>query len=416
MLRRPEILLDAATLAALKVLVSLAVLWAGFTHVSDDDYSRTVIAETFAHAPRLDPSDTSWLPFPFWATGFAMMVFGRSLAVARVVSIGLAALASIAPYAGARALGVARMHALLATVILTCTPWSAWLGAATVPEGFSGLVTAGAILAIASPNRSTWAWGAAGLLVASLSRYESWPACAVAALAMAIRTVRSRKASDGAIAFACVLGPLAWMAWNAHAHDSAMHFFARVSTFRKLHAPAPLAERILGNLRALVTEFPEAVLIGAAGAIALRERSVREIWRLPLACAALTLLMLIVSDVRGGAPTHHPERALVPVAALLILFGVGASVPRVSKGIATTLSFAWTIATLFRVGGFPNDERSTQIRRGLELRGERVLNVTPCAYEHFALIAAYGAPENVTILPPGAAPMPECPLVAPPPK
>lgn len=396
---RRELTIDASALFALKIVVSLAVLLLGFTHVSDDDYSRIVIAQLFAHAPKLDPSGTSWLPFPFWVTGSAMLVFGRSLVVARVVAVLMASLATTAPYLGARALGVPRVPALLGAIIASSTPWCAWLGVATVPEGFSGLVTAGSVLAIASNHRRAWLFGAVGLLLASLSRYESWPACA---LCVAILLWHRSP-----LALVCAAGPLGWMAWNAHAHGSAFHFFSRVSTFRELHAPAPLSERLFGNPLALVTAFPEAVLIGIAGAIAGRERK----WVLPLGCAALTLVMLIVSDVRGGAPTHHPERALVPVAALLIVFGVSAT--KLPRGITATLSCTWLLATLFRIGGYPNDDRSTQIARGKSLRGEPSLDVVPCAYEHFALIAAYGAPENVTIRPPAASAMAECPSIAP---
>ena len=36
-------------------------------------------------------------------------------------------------------------------------------------------------------------------------------------------------------------------------------------------------------------------------------------------------------------------------------------------------------------------------------QGVEHLEVTPCAYEHFALIAAYGAPERVVIHPGGGA-------------
>ncbi len=52
-----------AAIVAFKVALAGLVLARGFTHVSDDDYSRTVIAERFAHVPRLDPSGTSWSPF-----------------------------------------------------------------------------------------------------------------------------------------------------------------------------------------------------------------------------------------------------------------------------------------------------------------------------------------------------------------
>jgi hypothetical protein len=39
--------------------------------------------------------------------------------------------------------------------------------------------------------------------------------------------------------------------------------------------------------------------------------------------------------------------------------------------------------------------------------------VTPCAYEHFALIAAFGAPERVTIIEPASRREPDgqCPHV-----
>lgn len=73
----------AGLLVALKLGIDAWVLRAGFSHVSDDDYARTVIAEQLAHAPRLDPSATSWLPLPFWLEGGVMMVAGRSLGVAR---------------------------------------------------------------------------------------------------------------------------------------------------------------------------------------------------------------------------------------------------------------------------------------------------------------------------------------------
>ena len=46
------------------------MLHLGFSHVSDDDYARVVIAERFAHAPHLDPSATSWLAATaFWMRG-----------------------------------------------------------------------------------------------------------------------------------------------------------------------------------------------------------------------------------------------------------------------------------------------------------------------------------------------------------
>src|SRR4051794_3443153 len=53
-------------LAVLRLALNLALGRAGLHALSDDDYARVAIAEAFAGAPRLDPSHTSWLPFPFW--------------------------------------------------------------------------------------------------------------------------------------------------------------------------------------------------------------------------------------------------------------------------------------------------------------------------------------------------------------
>jgi len=85
--------LAALALVALKCAVSAWALHIGFTHVSDDDFARVTLAQAFAHAPQLDPTGTSWLPFPFWLNGGAMALFGRSLAVAR----GVAVVSSAAP-------------------------------------------------------------------------------------------------------------------------------------------------------------------------------------------------------------------------------------------------------------------------------------------------------------------------------
>jgi hypothetical protein len=393
---RRELLADAGALFAIKTGVSLAVLAMGFTHISDDDYSRTVIAQLFAHSPKLDPSGTSWLPFPFWVNGLAMMIFGRSLIVARVVAILLSSLAATAPYLGARALDVKRAPAFAGAVIASCTPLCAWLGAATVPEGFTGLLTAGAIMAIArAPIPSALA-----LLAASLSRYETWPVCAVAGIALAIKRPR-----DFTAIVLVIIGPIAWMVWNRFSHGSFFHFFARVSAFREAHAtPAPFSERLFGNPIALAVVFPEAILAVTIGVL-----SWRKYWSLPLLAALATLLFLIVGDLSGGAPTHHPERALVMVAACMVMFGADAVRNR-HRVYAGALAL-WVVFAAYRSTTFSADDRREQIARGVSLRSSRALDVTPCAYEHFALMAAYGAPENVRVHP--AAPSDVCPVVSP---
>ena len=186
-----------AIVAAVHALACVLVLALGFDHVSDDDFARVTIAQSFAHAPKLDPSGTSWLPFPFWALGSVMVVAGRSLAVARVASIAFASLAAVLPYVALRMTGASRRAAHRSRWrSRTLSPWSLWLGAATVPESFTASFTAAAAIALGSPRgprlraASTRSGFALALLAACLSRYEPWPVAAVLAIVLAVRGVR----------------------------------------------------------------------------------------------------------------------------------------------------------------------------------------------------------------------------------
>lgn len=415
-------------LVFVKVAVSCALLAVGFTHISDDDYSRTVIAQTFAHAPRLDPSGTSWLPLPFWLMGGAMAIFGRTLVVARIVSIVLSSFAIVAPYAGARAMGLGRRSALVAALVAGTLPVCAWVGAATVPEGTTGLVLAGAVLGIASSSRRAWALGALGMLLVCWSRYEAWPMALGAGLVLAWRAARGRSVAPLLLAVLSVLGPLAWLGWNAHAHHDALHFLARVSHFRQDHAATSLATRLIGYPVSLATAFPEALALLVAGLLRLRDATFRRKWALALALALGSLALLIAADVRGGAPTHHAERALVAIAAIAIAFGVHGASAWVRTARARALAGAavavWAVTAAWRAADFPgrapSEDRTAQLARGAALRvadgslhgAGAPFEVVPCAYEHFALIAAYGAPERVVVLPPQNRPVTaDCPAV-----
>jgi len=423
---RRERALDAVVLVAAKLAIGAWVAHQGFTHVSDDDYARTVIAERFAHAPALDPSGTSWLPLPFWVTGVAMMAAGRTIAVARGAAVVLGAAAAAAPYAAMRAAGVGRWAALGATAVAMALPWNAWLGVAAVPEGWFGAIVAAAVIAM--PVDAARGWAAAGLLAASLARYEAWPACAVLAALCAWRAWRSRvdaapwrEATWAAVALA---GPIAWMAWNAHAHGSALHFLARVATFRQAigAAAVPLGEKLLAFPLALVEGAPEAAVLGAVGLAGLASsRALRVRWGWPAAAATAILAFLVLGDVRDGAPTHHPERALV--ALWWVLAGMGADAAatlwsargrpsgprptahmRIAAALAALAAGAWAVTLPARWADFPGSgdaDRQGAIARGLDMRarGVAAASITPCAFEHFALLAAWGEPERATLEP-----------------
>jgi len=434
-------------LVALKLAVDACVLRAGFSHVSDDDYARTVIAQQFAHSPRLDPSGTSWLPLPFWIAGAWMRLFGRSLGTSRAIAVVLGALGVAAPYGAMRAVRVPRAAAAGATGIAMALPWSAWLGVATVPDGWvAALVAAGAIAMIDDRARP---WAAASLLVASLSRYEAWPACAVFAIYCGVQIARGSKARptggatgvprarmarrEALCAIVAVLGPALWMAWNAHAHGSPLHFLARVSAFRRAigAADVPWIDKLLDYPRALWGETPEAAALGSCGVAGLLLcRELRLRWRWACGSALAILAFLVAGDLGDGAPTHHPARALGPV--WWILVGVGIDSLRVAmgatrltpraKGIAAlAVAAAWLASLPPRWAAAPGqgdlDRRDAQIARGLDLRarGTESAEITPCQFEHFALLAAWGQPERARVRARTQAPLTlDCPLVTTP--
>ncbi len=432
----------AGLLVALKLALDAWVVRTGFTHVSDDDYARTVIAQQFAYAPHLDPSGTSWLPLPFWIVGAWMRVAGRTLGASRAIAIVLGALGVVAPYAAMRAVRVPRAAAVGAAVVVMALPWSAWLGIATVPDGWTGaLIAAGAI---ATTDARARPWAAVALLMASLSRYEAWPACAVLALFCGTRSVASWKRRTGASAaeglppdfgretawaVAAVAGPALWMAWNAHAHGDPLHFIARVTTFRRAvgAADVPWSDKLLGYPRALIQETPEAAVLGACGVAGLvSSDELRRRWRWAAVSALAVLAFLIAGDLGDGAPTHHPARALgslwwilsgMGVDALLVAMSASAA-RRVSALAATAVAVAWAAFLPSRWAAAPGlsdlERRDTQIARGLGMRasGTPAADITPCQFEHFALIAAWGEPERARVRPRTQQPLTtECPLV-----
>lgn len=310
-------LVDLAAVAAFKALVSAFVLSTGFRALSDDDYARVVIAERFVHAPRLDPSGTSWLPLPFWVNGGALALFGRSLETARATAFVLGVAAALLVYVAARWLGAARPGALAGALMASALPYAAWLGVATVPDGpTAALIVVGAAAA-ASEIGARRVLGALALAAACLSRYEAWPVAAGFALFMAWDAARGRARRASLFAAPCAAaGPVAWMIHGVLAHGSAVFFVRRVVAYRRALGGAA---RSFG---AELVHYPLALLGGEpemAGLVAVAACAVAALG-LPGFCAryrrfvwlgAALIVFLVASDLRGGAPTQHPERVLL---------------------------------------------------------------------------------------------------------
>jgi hypothetical protein len=352
-------------------------------------------------------------------------------------------------YLAARAAGVVRWCAVVGVVLAMTTPWNAWLGVATVPEALTGALVASGAIAVGV--RKARGWAAFGLLCAALSRYEAWPVCAVLGAVCGVGALRglwqARGGAGGGVRatadakpagargdqdelsrawdlwgrnLACAgiatAGPLLWMAWNGHVHDGPLHFLRRVVAYRDRVAPVGGTEALVAFPRALLQGAPEIVGVAALGTIGLAlDPELRRRWACPLATTGALVAFLIAGDWRGGAPTHHPERALLAAWWVLAVFGVDGvrAVARrlawarpkreawaAAAAAAAVMSWGWGLTRIRTIpGSGPDEARDTQVALGTELaeRGVETIEVTPCRYEHFAVLAAFGAPERAVV-------------------
>lgn len=401
-------------MALAKGVISAAVLAAGFRAVSDDDFARVVIAEQWARSPRWDASGTSWLPLPFWITGSAMLALGRGLLAARVAAVALGMAAAAVVYLAARWLGEDRGCAAAAALAASIFPWSARLGAATVPELPAAALVVLGMAAVGGEAQGgerdrRLLWGSAAVSAAALARYEAWPAALIVAAAAAFEALRERRWQRGAAAAAALIGPCAWLANNRAAHGDALHFLARVAAYKQaLGASEPGAgARLWAYPIAMIEQEPEvaAALAAAVIVVALRGEIGAAIsrYRWPAAIAAAQIAALSAAMVKDGAPTHHPERAVLS-ALILAAMIAGALAARAARGRwwhAAPIAIAALAAALslrprapreaFAARG--DEEAAGRAAAALSRPGERVL-IEVADYGYLAVIAALGRPED----------------------
>lgn len=311
---------ELALLAALKLAAAGALLATGFQGISDDDFARVVIAQELVHAPKLDPSGTSWLPFPFWVTGAVMAVLGATLAVAKLVAVALGVASVLAIRVAAEWLTRDRASAFAGAALCAVIPWSVRLGVSPVPE-LPAAACAFVALASLAPGASERQrlWGGGALLAATLSRYEPWFVALGFTAVLALNSLRERRVPPlRAVAVLVALaGPVAWSVWNHHAHGYALHYLDRVAAYRQAVDQGELAGRAFDYVFAVFRAEPELLLVAAY--LFVRERlgpkgtSPLARFATPAAVLAFVFVTLTASSVKGGAPTHHAERALLVV-------------------------------------------------------------------------------------------------------
>lgn len=407
---------------AARIAADVAVWFLGFRAVSDDDFARVVIAQGFARSPSLDPSGTSWLPLPFWLIGSVMMLAGRDLWVARATAIAVGIVASLLIHQAALwILGDAR-RALAGTLVAIAIPWGARLGVATVPELGAATCTLFAVASMApgsTPGRRLA--GATALAVACLCRYEPWFVVAPFAVFTVVDAARARASRASLIALGgatlvAVAAPASWIVWNQHAHGDPLAFVARVASYKRALGAGTtgLLDTARGTAASMVAAEPElwiavlALLVAArtsrGGAIA-----VPPTWRRPLLVSVVAIACLVIAGVRDGAPTHHPERALLApllLAAILAGSAAASAVQRIrtlQSGIAfgaaaiAIVVGGWFARNWWRPVGALGD-REDHARAGAEVAaatrpGQKVL-VEVVDYGYFAILAGSGRPED----------------------
>ena len=397
--------------ALARVVVSLSCLWSGFRGVSDDDYSRVVVAARFAQHPSLDPSGTSWLPLPFWLYGVPMALFGDSLLVARVVAVALGAASAVLVWIAARLfLGLSERAALWGALGAVLLPYGAWLSAATVPEAPTAALLLLGCVSLVRPEPRLRAWGGLALGAACFCRYEAWPPALVFGVLTALDAWRVRTKEGPsprwlwlAAAFATL--PIAlWLAHGAVRHDDALFFVTRVKQYRAaLGGPTQSVASALWHTPFALLRFEPELFAVTAVALGLSIKGGASpfgptAWRTLAALGAL-VLFLMAADATGGAATHHPERSLLPVYWFLALLAAGLVARLADEEIRPWLlpALALPLALAANLGLRP-DVQSTFVDRREEEQIGRVLRrlaahkvaVDTDDFGFFALQAALG--------------------------
>ena len=404
---RPRPWVDAVGLVLLKLAVTKAVLATGFRAVSDDDYARVAIAQRFADAPNIDPTGTSWLPFPFYLYGVAFRVFGNSLGVAAVTAALLGVVSTLLCWCAARLLGFSRGSAFAGAAICAALPYSAYLGAAPVPEApCAGLIVFAAATLVHSGALRLLGVGA--LFAACSSRYEAWGVALLFAAVSGWDWYRTRDRVFGVAALGALAFPVLWLLHGIVRHGDALFFVARVSAYRAALGPQDaLVERLVRTPRALLFEEPvlSAAFVGLIVVALLRRIENAPKPRFALVVFGVALLTWL-GDVRGSAPTHHAGRALLAAWFAMALLSVELYSRALPCPLRRTLALP-VLGVALLVGTrrshalsatFVDRNDAVSIGTAARNRGVQRLAIDSDDYAFFAIEAAFGHPSQTLVL------------------
>lgn len=304
--------------------------------MSDDDYSRAVIAARFAQHPSLDPSGTSWLPAPFWLYGVPMALFGDSLFTARAVAVAAGVASAVLLWFTAKVLGFSERAALGGALGAVVLPYGAWLSAAMVPEAPTAALMLFGAVSLVRPETKLRVWGGLALGAACFCRYEAWAPAMSFAVLTGVEALRTRRRALW-LAVACAALPIAaWLLHGVVRHGDALFFVARVTRYRAAlgsepHGALSASWQVLSSLVRFEPELFAITLVALALSLRGGESPFGPTaWR-PLITLLSLVAFLIAADASGGSATHHPERSLLPVFWFLALLAAGLVV-RLAEG------------------------------------------------------------------------------------
>jgi hypothetical protein len=420
-LARDKLRLTAFSLL-LVLLVRLAVsVWAlcsGFRALSDDDFSRVVIAQGFAFHPSWDPSGTSWLPFPFWLYGTCLSLFGTALANARTIAFTLGLLSALGTWLAGRWLGLSRNASLLGVTIACSIPYAAWLGVATTPDYLNAVLLLLACSSLARGKLTLRILGVAALCAATLSRYEAWAVAITWVLLLSTESHRRNNWRLFLLAAVALAAPLAWVLHGAWHHHDAFFFIKRVVGYRRALgiAEGGSASRLLSTPSHLLLDAPEIWLLAAVCAIGSRlllTRPLRRRWFKPFLAMASVVAFLMIGDWRDGSATHHLGRTLLPfwmfmclIVAKSLLDGTRVLARHLKwcaiAAIVAVYALAWGALrpALTKVDSLSPriEETEIGILASTKLRPGQRLAVLTNDYGYFAVQAAFARPWDTDIL------------------
>jgi hypothetical protein len=399
--------------------LSMLLLQHGFRALSDDDYSRVVIAQAFAQHPSLDPSQTSWLPFPFWLYGTLTAIFGQSLIVARAVAFAIGLCSTLIIWQAARWMGLSRGTSVFGGLVAMSIPYSAWLGLATTPDVYSAALLLLGCSSLARKQPTIRTFGATAVIIASLSRYEAWPVALLWALFTGLDAARLRRWRYAFLALLVAMAPALWMLHGRVLHHDAFFFIKRVTDYHRALGTSVTQGCSVPALRSTfrcIADAPELwslVLVVALARLQTTVRLWQRRWTRPICGALSVMVFLSIGDWRDSTATHHAGRTLLAawyLLSLLIAAGFCAQV-KVMTGLRRSLLLiealiAVLVAALVvrpRLDSVDAPQnRAEEVQIGLVAAAQippgEHLAIETRDYGYFAVQAAFARPFDVQVV------------------